>query len=394
MNKNSTKNKSSSMFIPLNKHITQHRRVWRQGWKKLENANSLIREGKVIHSKKVLGNPHEIVNKNLRYTISGADTKLSTKKLHLVKLLSKKFIPSSVWNMFWSRWSGAIVSNMGKDFVMERGRRFSFFKYRFLIKKSIKTYYSLDNKNFKEMSRRASQWPTTAGYKYIFFRNMERRLDVTLVRLGYALHLEHARTLIKEGKIFVDDRVITQADYLLSPASTVRATQQDLPFTLLYREHLKHHPHTWLKFRRRRYRRKGRPKFWRLRRKGSLGKKLSSYLRNLKSENSGSNIEPNLNAYDLMVNVKSGNVSSPLERLKIRVKKKTRSGQYKLKFLKNKLKWRSGAPKRRIRKRTTKMPLSQLADQLICTSRNEALFTHFYKHKDIKLPESMQVLTF
>lgn len=101
-----------------------------------------------------------------------------------------------------------------------------------------------------------------------------------------------------------------------------------------------------------------------------------------------------MNAYDLMVNLKSGNVSSPLERLKIRVKKKTRSGQYKLKFLKNKLKWRSGAPKRRIRKRTTKMPLSQLADQLICTSRNEALFTHFYKHKDIKLPESMQVLTF
>ena len=392
MNKN--KNKSSSMYIPLNKHISQHRRVWKQGWKKLENANSLIRDGKVIHSKKVLGNPHEIVSKNLRYMISGDDTKLSTKKLHNVKLLSKKFIPSSVWSMFWSRWSGGIVSNMGKDFVMERGRRFSFFKYRFLIKKSIKTYYSLDNKNFKEMSRRASQWPTTAGYKYIFFRNMERRLDVTLVRLGYALHLEHARTLIKKGKIFVDDRVITQADYLLSPASTVRATQQDLPFTLLYREHLKHHPHTWLKFRRRRYRRKGRPKFWRLRRKGSLGKKLSSYLRNLDSLKSEKGVNSDLNAYNLMIDLKSGNVNSPLGRLKSRVKKKTRSCQHKLKFLKNKLKWRSGAPKRRIRKRTTKMPLTQLADQLICTSRNEALFTHFYKHKDIKLPDSMQVLTF
>ena len=392
MNKN--KNKSSSMYIPLNKHISQHRRVWKQGWKKLENANSLIRDGKVIHSKKVLGNPHEIVSKNLRYMISGDDTKLSTKKLHNVKLLSKKFIPSSVWSMFWSRWSGGIVSNMGKDFVMERGRRFSFFKYRFLIKKSIKTYYALNNKNFKEMSRRASQWPTTAGYKYIFFRNMERRLDVTLVRLGYALHLEHARTLIKKGKIFVDDRVITQADYLLSPASTVRATQQDLPFTLLYREHLKHHPHTWLKFRRRRYRRKGRPKFWRLRRKGSLGKKLSSYLRNLDSLKSEKGVNSDLNAYNLMIDLKSGNVNSPLGRLKSRVKKKTRSGQHKLKFLKNKLKWRSGAPKRRIRKRTTKMPLTQLADQLICTSRNEALFTHFYKHKDIKLPDSMQVLTF
>jgi len=73
---------------------------------------------------------------------------------------------------------------------------------------------------------------------------MERRLDVTLVRLGYALNLEHARSLIKKGNIFVDDRVIRQGDYLLSPASTVRATQKDLPFTLLYREHLKHHPYT------------------------------------------------------------------------------------------------------------------------------------------------------
>ena len=169
---NKTKNKSStvSMNIPLNKHITQNRRVWRQGWKKLENANTLIREGKVIHSKKAMLNPHTIVGKNLRYQIGSVEEKLSTKKLHLLKLLSKKFIPSSVWNMFWSRWSGVIVSNMGKDFVMERGRRFSFFKYRFLIKKSIKSYYALNNKNFKEMSRRGKEWPTTAGYKYIFFR--------------------------------------------------------------------------------------------------------------------------------------------------------------------------------------------------------------------------------
>jgi len=68
---NKTKNKSStvSMNIPLNKHITQNRRVWRQGWKKLENANTLIREGKVIHSKKAMLNPHTIVGKNLRYQI-------------------------------------------------------------------------------------------------------------------------------------------------------------------------------------------------------------------------------------------------------------------------------------------------------------------------------------
>ena len=385
---NKTKNKSStvSMNIPLNKHITQNRRVWRQGWKKLENANTLIREGKVIHSKKAMLNPHTIVGKNLRYQIGSVEEKLSTKKLHLLKLLSKKFIPSSVWNMFWSRWSGVIVSNMGKDFVMERGRRFSFFKYRFLIKKSIKSYYALNNKNFKEMSRRGKAWPTTAGYKYIFFRNMERRLDVTLVRLGYALHLEHARTLIKKGKIFVDDRVMTQADYLLSPASTVRATQKDLPFTLLYREHLKHHPFTWLKFRRRRFFRKGRRKFWSLRRKGSLAKKLSSYLR---ASNKGSNSD--MNAYDVMNKLRSG---SNIERLKFREESDLQVKDYKIKFLKNKLKWRSGAPKRKIRKRTTKMPLTQLADQLVCVSRNEALFTHFYKHKDIKLPDSMQVLTF
>jgi ribosomal protein S4 len=73
---------------------------------------------------------------------------------------------------------------------------------------------------------------------------MERRLDVTLVRLGYALNLEHARTLIKEGSISVDDRIIKQADYLLSAASTVKAGYSTLPFVLLYREHLKHYPHT------------------------------------------------------------------------------------------------------------------------------------------------------
>jgi len=244
MNKNN-KTSKGSMYVPLNKHITQHKRVWKQGWKKLENANTLIRDGRIIHSKKVLSNPNSIVNKNLRYTIKGREDKLSIKKLHLLKMLSKKYIPSNVWQMFWSRWSGGVVSNMGKDFVIERGRRFSFFKYKFLIKKSIKTFYSLNNKNFKEMSRRGKDWPTTAGYKYVFFRNMERRLDVTLVRLGYALHLEHARILIKKGTISVDNRVITRADYLLSPASTVKVGYSKLLFILLYREHLKHYPQTW-----------------------------------------------------------------------------------------------------------------------------------------------------
>jgi hypothetical protein len=64
--------------------------------KKLENANTLIRDGRIIHSKKVLSNPNSIVNKNLRYTIKGREDKLSIKKLHLLKMLSKKYIPSNV----------------------------------------------------------------------------------------------------------------------------------------------------------------------------------------------------------------------------------------------------------------------------------------------------------
>ena len=302
-----------------------------------------------------------MVDKNLRFQIAPTAEKLSTKKLYILKSLSRKYIPSRVWNMFWSRWVGGVVTSMGKDFILEKGRRYSFFKYRFLIRKSIKTFYSLNTKNFKEMSTWGKDWPTTAGYSYTFFRNMERRLDVTLVRLGYALNLEHARTLIKEGSISVDDRIIKQADYLLSAASTVKAGYSNLPFVLLYREHLKHYPHTWLKFRKR----KGRT-----RHKGSWGKKLRLIVKN--SGESSSSIMKGL---------------SSTESFKV-------VSWWKRKRLKKILKWKGGAFKRKIGKPTTKLPLTHLGDQLVCTSMNQALFTHFYKHKDIKLPQSIQVLTF
>jgi len=365
--RNKNTSDSSSNSIALNKHITANRRVWRQGWKKTESANRLIRSGKVIHSKTALLNPHTMVDKNLRFSITPDEDRLSTKKLDILKSISRKYIPSRVWQMFWRRWGDGVVTNMGKDFVMEKGRRYSFFKYRFLIRKSVKTFYSLDNKNFKEMSERGSQWPTTAGYSYKFFRNMERRLDVTLVRLGYALNLEHARTLIKEGSISVDDRIIKRADYLLSAASTVKAVYPNLPFVLLYREHLKHYPHTWLKFRKR----KGRT-----RHKGSWGATLRTIVKK-----NGQTLDSPVTTHSIMTGLSS------TESFKV-------MSWWKRKRLKKVLKWKGGAFKRKIGKPTTKLPLTHVGDQLVCTSMNQALFTHFYKHKDIKLPQSIQVLTF
>lgn len=203
-----------------------------------------------------------------------------------------------------------------------------------------------------------------------FFRNMERRLDVTLVRLGYALHLEHARKVIKKGRVCVDNRVITRADYLLSPASTVKVAYGKLVFILLYREHLKHYPQTWLKYRK--WRARGRSH-----RKGFWAKRFANWsVKHKKKNYEKKRLSPNEIMLDL--NSRKG--------FKGTTKSKGRLCRL--------LRWKGGAWKRKIRKRTAKMPLTRVADPLVFTGINKALFTRFYKHKDIKLPNSIQVLTF
>jgi len=133
---------------------------------------------------------------------------------------------------------------MGKEFSFERGRFYGTYKEKILTQGALRNFYRIKNKYIKSMRKSKKNLPMTPGYRDVLYKNLERRLDVSLVRLGYAPDLIKARQLIKKGSVKIDNRVVKYAHELLEAGNSVSVIFPTLPFSLIKREHLKHFPVT------------------------------------------------------------------------------------------------------------------------------------------------------
>jgi ribosomal protein S4 len=187
-------------------------------------------------------------------------------------------------------------------------------------------------------------WPRPTHSKNLFFKNTERRLDVILVRIGYAKNIQHARDLIKYGVIFVDNVKITNKNYLVLSTSVVETKYYNSPFLLLYRYHLEHFPtktkQEW--FWRKRYKKKNKCRI---------------------------NREANNHILDGL------NLPYSPPSFKLRLKRR--------------LNYHKNAYKYNLKRKVIQFPLTKLPYQYIKVGINKTLITHFCKNHDIRIPTSI-----
>lgn len=309
------------------KQLVANHRVCRNSRNtKDKDALLYIKNGAIISNKKAIKYPNKKVASYYRFTVKNTPAKLSFDSFSLLKQRSKY--------PFVSR--GQVVELPTGTVNLKRKRRNNFYQKNFKNLANIKCFYSLDNKKMKKCIKYSKDWFKPS--KSNFLKNVERRLDVILVRLGYANHIEHARLLIKKGVIFVDNIKIVNKNFMISAGSIVETRDPIYPLLWLYKYHLSYYPKTWNKFRRRRQ---------------------TSWIKKLSNSKSPSSFMLNELSKRSQIN------------------------------LKNKLMWKKGAWKKIINKRGYRYPVSTLANQFTRVGANKTLVTHLFKNKDILIPHSI-----
>lgn len=370
-----------------------HREIARGNWKKKESALNLIRSGRLVHNKKSVVKPYSIVSKGLRYRINKQVPSLSLKRKFIDSNLKFKFIGTKVGSVFWSNWTDQVVSSMGKEFSFERGRFYGTYKEKILTQGALRNFYRIKNKYIKSMRKSKKNLPMTPGYRDVLYKNLERRLDVSLVRLGYAPDLIKARQLIKKGSVKIDNRVVKYAHELLEAGNSVSVIFPTLPFSLIKREHLKHFPVTWRNVIRRRSKKSRK---WGNHRRTSfswfylLGKnKNLSELKTRDTLMKGIHDEGDFRKVD-------SRYLNPKRVWSLGGKKKLRESVSRKKFmltkyLQQKLKSKSRMFKKKILKRSFKMPVLDLSNNFTYVGVNKALFTHYHTKNIISVPGNLAV---
>ena len=309
--------------------VANNNRISRNFKNKKKTASLYIKNKVIISERKTLAYPNLKVAGDLRLSVKNVPTKLTQNLFHLVKQKNK--------STYGQRTQRVIIP--GSVLNLKRKRKYNFYQKNFKNLMNIKNFYSLDNKTLTKYKSLKNFWPDT--YHGLFLRNVEGRLDVVLVRLGYANHIQHARQLIKKGVIFVDNKKVINKHHLITAGSIVETRSSTSPFLMVYRQHLEYYPKSWNKFKRRKHK--------------SWIKKLK------KTENVNYTESPfctNLN-----------------KKIKLRLRRK--------------LKWKKGAWKKIIKRKPSRYPIATLPQQFTKIGINKTLVTHFCKNKDITIPYSM-----
>lgn len=310
----------------LKQLVANHRICKNNRNSKDKDALLFIKNGAIVSNKKTITYPNKKVPSYYKFTIKNTPAKLSQNSFSLLKQRKK--------SPFNSR--GQILILPGANLNLKRKRKNNFYQKNFKNLANLKCFYSLDNKKMVKSINYNKNWPKTS--KSNFIKNVERRLDVILVRLGYANHIEHARLLIKEGVIFVDNNKIINKNFMINAGSIIETRDANFPFLWLQRYHLEHYPKTWTKFKRR---------------------YQMSWFKKLKTKSPISIVAPD---------------------------QLSKGCQQKLKQT---LLYKKGAWKKHIKKRPYRYPIATLPQQFIKLDSNKTLITHFFKNKDINIPHSL-----
>ena len=378
MKKNNSTNNKNWMLIDA---ISNHRQVSNGNWKKHESAMKLIRGGSVIHNKKSLIKPDSVVSKGLRYRLEKKSDSISLSRSFTDSNLGFKYHGTKVSSAFWSNWTDQVVSSRGKSFSFEKGRFYGFYNHKVLSRLALRRYYRIKNKHIKAMQNNGKNLPLTSGYRDILYKNMERRIDVSLVRLGYSLDLVQARKLIKKGGVMIDKKVVRYPYKLMEAGSIISVVSEKLPFMLMEREHLKHFPATWRTYTKPKSRAYGRY------RRATMG--WSHWLKKYVDHKNRDTLMEDIHREGDFRVEGSRFVNPNYEGGSTKKASLIWKRYMFFKTLRRKLVWKSGGFLKKINKRSFKMPVLNLTSNYTYVDVNKALFTHYHSNKGICVPSNL-----
>lgn len=102
--------------------------------------------------------------------------------------------------------------------------KFSDYGLQLREKQRIKRMYGLLEKQFKIYFKEADRQKGVTGTNFLIL--LERRLDNTVYRLGFANSRDQARQLVRHRHVLVNGRKVDIPSYLLRPGDTVSITER------------------------------------------------------------------------------------------------------------------------------------------------------------------------
>ncbi len=98
-------------------------------------------------------------------------------------------------------------------------------------KQKLKRMYGLNEKQFKRYFKEADRQKGVTGTNFLIL--LERRLDNTVYRLGFAQSRAQARQLVRHGHILVNGRRVDIPSYLLKPGDVISIREKSRQLALV-----------------------------------------------------------------------------------------------------------------------------------------------------------------
>lgn len=109
--------------------------------------------------------------------------------------------------------------------------KFSDYGLQLREKQKIKRMYGLVEKQFKTYFKEADRQKGVTGTNFLVL--LERRLDNTVYRFGFANSRGQARQLVRHNHIMVNGRKVNIPSYLLRPGDTVTVAEGSRQITVI-----------------------------------------------------------------------------------------------------------------------------------------------------------------
>lgn len=108
----------------------------------------------------------------------------------------------------------------------KRRRRISDYGRQLAEKQKARAIYGVSEEQFKNYYKKAAQSKESTMEKIIEF--LERRLDNTVYRLGFASSRKSARQLVSHGKVLINNKKVDIASYLVSKKEQIKVEKEQI----------------------------------------------------------------------------------------------------------------------------------------------------------------------
>ena len=388
----------------ITKLLSRDRRI-QKSFKRYESiytkrtAEMYLRNGTVVVGKRnVFGNPKTVVSypadDKFNYRLRPKATNLSGDKFNLANSVKRRTAFSNSLefsvkgeisqfdkysygkNLIYTKPLNSGVQ--GNHLKIKNKRRLNFYQNNFIMNKNVRSFYKLNKYNREDVVGSADN----------SLKDVERRLDILMLRLGFAKNLYSCRELIKRGDVLVDGRAANSFKLIVGPLSTIEVVSEFLPFNLLFRHHLRYFPK--FKFEANRLslfpdQRQSLSSFKRF--EGSKGQRQSlapgeTLVLERVVPNESLFVKVSKKQSLAPRNTKTKFKSQNFTQLRFQARKRTVKGRLIKRF--RRLKRRA-----RLIKPTFTYPMCNISKQLLHLDSSKVILTTLFKKKDIQVPYSI-----